>query len=104
MKEVSIKPHEIKDMKDIEKAIKVIFKNKEIKVFIFGSRARGDHTPRSDLDLGFLSEEDISYELALLRELLEESNLTFTVDMVDLSRTSKDFRETVMREGRIWIG
>ncbi len=104
MKEVSIKPHEIKDMKDIEKAIKVIFKNKEIKVFIFGSRARGDHTPRSDLDLGFLSEEDISYELALLRELLEESNLTFTVDMVDLSRTSKDFRENVMREGRIWIG
>ena len=104
MKEVSIKPHEIKDMKDIEKAIKVIFKDKEIKVFIFGSRARGDHTPRSDLDLAFLSEEDISYELALLREILEESNLTFTVDVVDLSRTSKDFRETVMREGRLWIG
>ncbi len=103
MSEIAIRPQNIRELDDIKRAIKEIFKNKSVRVYIFGSRARGDHTPRSDLDLGFLSQEDISYELALLRELLEESNLTFSVDVVDLSRTSDEFKEAVLREGRVWI-
>ncbi len=103
MSEIAIRPQNIRELDDIKRAIKEIFKNKSVRVYIFGSRARGDHTPRSDLDLGFLSEEDIGYELALLRELLEESNLTFSVDVVDLSRTSDEFKEAVLREGRVWI-
>ena len=104
MEPLNIKPQDIRDLGDIEKVVKEIFKDKKVKVYIFGSRARGDNTPRSDLDLGFLSEEDISYELSLLREILEESNLTFFVDVVDLSRTSEEFRESVLKEGRLWIG
>ena len=103
MREIAIRPQDIRELEDIKRAIDELFKNKSVKVYIFGSRARGDHTPRSDLDLGFLSEEDISYELSLLREILEESNLTFSVDVVDLSRTSDEFREAVLREGRVWI-
>ncbi len=100
---MNIKPEDVRSIKDVEKIIKEIFKGKKVKVFIFGSRARGEHTPRSDLDIGFLSEEDISYELSILREFLEESNLTFVVDIVDLNRTSKDFREAVMKEAKLWI-
>ncbi len=103
MRDIAIRPQDIRELEDIRKAIEELFRNKSVKVYIFGSRARGNHTPRSDLDLGFLSEEDISYELALLREILEESNLTFSVDAVDLSRTSDEFREAVLREGREWI-
>ena len=101
---IDIRPQDVKSLGDIEKILKEIFKDKKVKVYIFGSRARGDHTPRSDLDLGFLSEEDISYELSLIREILEESNLAFLVDVVDLSRTSEEFRESVLREGKLWIG
>ncbi len=103
MSEIAIRPQDIRELDDIKRAIRELFKNKSVRVYIFGSRARGDHTPRSDLDLGFLSQEDISYELALLRELLEESNLTFSVDVVDLSRTSDEFKEAVLKEGRVWI-
>ena len=104
MEPLNIRPQDIKSLEDVEKVVREIFKDKKVKVYIFGSRTRGDHTPRSDLDLGFLSEEDISYELSLLREILEESNLTFFVDVVDLSRTSEEFRESVLKEGRLWIG
>ena len=104
MEPLNIRPQDIKDLEDLKKVIKEIFKAKKVKVYIFGSRARGDHTPRSDLDLGFLSGEDISYELSLLREILEESNLTFFVDVVDLSKASEEFRELVLKEGRLWIG
>ncbi len=100
---IGMKPADIKSMKDLEKIIKEIFKGKRVRVFIFGSRARGEHTQRSDLDIGFISEEDISYEISLLREFLEESNLTFAVDIVDLNRTSKDFREAVIKEAKLWI-
>ena len=96
-------PKNIRTLEDVEKAIKELFKGKKVKVYIFGSRARGDNTPRSDLDIGFLSDKDISYELSLLRELLEESNLTFPVDIVDLSRVGKDFRDVVLKEGKLWI-
>ncbi len=104
MKEITTRPQDIRELEDVSRAIKELFKNKSVKVYIFGSRARGDYTPRSDLDLGFLSEEDISYELSLLRGILEESNLTFSVDVVDLSKASEEFREAVLKEGRIWIG
>ena len=103
MIELGIRPQDVKSVEDVKEVIRKLFKGKDVKVYIFGSRAKGEHTPRSDLDIGFLSNEDISYELSLLREFLEESNLTFVVDVVDLSRTSKDFREAVMKEGKLWI-
>ncbi|WP_274532242.1 nucleotidyltransferase family protein [Aquifex aeolicus] len=83
--------------------MKEIFKDKKVKVYLFGSRARGENTPRSDLNLGFLSDEDIGYELSLLREILEESNLPFSVDVVDLSKAGREFREMVLKEGKLWI-
>ena len=98
-----LEPKNIRTLEDIEKAIRELFKDKKVRVYIFGSRARGDHTPRSDLDLGFLSDKDISYELSMLREILEESNLIFTVDVVDLSRMGEDFIRDVLKEGKLWI-
>ena len=103
MVEIGIRPQDVKSVEDVKEVIRKLFKGRKVKVYIFGSRVRGEHTPRSDLDIGFLSEEDISYELSLLREFLEESNLTFVVDIVDLSRTGRDFREAVMKEGKLWI-
>lgn len=88
---------------DIKEVVRELLKDKKVKVYLFGSRAKGEHTQRSDLDLAFLSEEDISYELSLLREILEDSNIPFTVDIVDLSKVGRDFRERVLREGKLWI-
>lgn len=83
--ETPVDPSRIREMEDIREAIEKLFSGKRVKVYIFG---------------GFLSEEDIGYELFLLREVLEESNLPF---FVDLSKTGKDFREAVLKEGKLWI-
>jgi predicted nucleotidyltransferase len=50
-------------------------------VWCFGSRARGDYQKFSDLDLMVESDEDLSGTLSILRELVEESNFPFKIDL-----------------------
>jgi predicted nucleotidyltransferase len=68
-------------------------------VYLFGSRATGRYEEVSDFDIGVLASDDISRQLSIARELLEVSNIPFTVDLVDLSVTSKEFANQVRREG-----
>ena len=37
--------------------------------------------------------------ISIARELLEDSNIPFTVDLVDLSATSEEFARQVQQEG-----
>jgi predicted nucleotidyltransferase len=60
----------------------------DCKMFLFGSRATGDHGDASDFDIGVLASRNIDRELSLARELMEASNIPFTVDLVDLSMTT----------------
>ena len=69
------------------------------KVYLFGSRATGRYREESDFDIGVLAPRDISRELSIAREMLEESDIPFTVDLVDLSVASPEFAEQVQREG-----
>jgi predicted nucleotidyltransferase len=68
-------------------------------VYRFGSRATNRYQEVSDFDIGVLSSRGISRELSIARELLEDSNIPFIVDLVDLSATSEEFARRVQREG-----
>ena len=69
-------------------------------VWVFGSRARGDHRKFSDIDLlfklpvgqtlphGFVSE---------LHEALEESNLVYKVDLVEEKDLAESYRDGVFK-------
>ena len=61
-----------------------VFKDKECAMYLFGSRAAGTHAVVSDFDIAILTAEDISRELSQARDMLELSNIPFTVDLVDL--------------------
>lgn len=76
---------------------------REVRVFLFGSRARGAAHPASDIDIGVLPEEPLPRGLlAELREALEESAIPQTVDLVDLSEADPEFRARVLAEGVEW--
>jgi hypothetical protein len=40
-------------------------------------------------------------KIALLRERIENSNVPYKVDVVDLSQASKEFTDKVLKEGRL---
>ncbi len=96
------KIREIKTINDLKDFIKDYFRNEKVKVFLFGSRATGKQSIHSDVDLAVVAEEDISRKLSLLKELLEESNLPYKVDVVDLKK-SPYLKETIEKEGIRWL-
>ena len=67
------------------------------RVFLFGSRARGNARPNSDIDIAVLADAPLEADtLARIREALEESSIPYVVDVVDLATADPSFREHAM--------
>lgn len=74
-----------------------------IRVYLFGSRARGEGGRASDIDIAVLAPEPLpGWVLSEVRERIEESRIPFKVDIIDLSTTDPAFRERVLKEGVPW--
>lgn len=74
-----------------------------VRVFLFGSRARGDARPGSDFDVALLAKEPLPRDkLSRIREALEESHVPVTVDLVDLGEAPAALRAHVLKEGLEW--
>jgi len=69
--------------------------------FIFGSRAKGDFRPGSDIDIALEGEGlTVGDQLSVLG-MLDELNLPYLIDLVILDRIeSKDLVEQIHRVGR----
>jgi len=73
-------------------------KNQGAAVWIFGSRARGEHQKFSDLDLMVSSDNDISAHISKIQELLEEENFPFKVDIVESKNFAESYRKNFDRD------
>ena len=92
----------LKTIDDLKNFIRGFFSQKDVSIYLFGSRARGDHSPFSDIDIAVDSKVDISSDITKLREILETSNLPYKVDIVRLS-TDEKLRQIVEKEGIRWL-
>lgn len=69
------------------------------KVFIFGSRATGTNREFSDIDIGIKPSAALSSSvLSRIKEDLEESDLPYTIDLVDFSGKADRFREVASQK------
>lgn len=60
-------------------------------VFIFGSRARGDHREFSGVDIMVESSKDLSSLVAQIKEHFQQGNFPFKVDLVEKRHFSKAY-------------
>jgi predicted nucleotidyltransferase len=80
-----------------------MMRGQSTRVFLFGSRARQDHRPTSDVDIGVLSSDPSTpSRIALLRERIEEMNIPYKVEVVNFTEVSLDFREQALRDAVVW--
>ena len=72
-------------------------------VYLFGSRARGMFREGSDIDLAL--DTGCPIELSVIFRIkneIEETNIPFFVDVVDVQAASPDFKEQILKDGIIW--
>ncbi|MFM7458034.1 MAG: nucleotidyltransferase family protein [bacterium] len=80
----------------------LVGQNKDIKVYIFGSRSTGKNLKRgSDLDIALEADSGKIIDLQLLDQLdfdFEDSDLPYKVDLLDLNSASQEFRAAIDNE------
>jgi predicted nucleotidyltransferase len=71
-----------------------------VRVLLFGSRARGDFRPESDIDLAFEHQGSSVQWADFVNAQLETAPTLLAIDLLDLSVASDDLRAKVYAEGR----
>ena len=67
----------------------------QIPVWAHGSRVTGGAEPWSDLDLVVFTEKKNRCQLSLLKEALEESNLSFRVELLEWDSLPENFKSNI---------
>lgn len=62
------------------------------RVYCFGSRARGDHQPFSDLDLMVEADQELGATIGALQEVLSNSNFPYKVDLVEFCHFAEAYQ------------
>src|ERR1700733_12496907 len=79
------------------------FSGYKVKIYLFGSYARGSATHVSDVDIGILPLEPISNQVFVeIRDKIEESKIPYFVDIVNMNDASKALKEQILTEGIVW--
>ena len=90
----------------LEEVKKIVFQfipKDSARVYLYGSWARGEERPSSDIDIGISPLKKFSPRLLSdLSEALEESSIPYRVEIVNLKETSEAFLKRVMKEGILW--
>lgn len=88
------------DFNFLEKNLIVPLKDRGFRVYIFGSRATGKNHPFSDVDI--LIEGEVSVEndskIGAIKELFEESNFPYKIDLVNEKHLAESYRPSVMKD------
>jgi predicted nucleotidyltransferase len=73
------------------------------KIYLYGSRARGDSRMGSDIDLALDTGSKINMNLIVaIKNDIENSAIPFFVDIVDLNNTGKEFKDAIIGELIQW--
>jgi predicted nucleotidyltransferase len=87
----------------VRKLILKYLESYSVCVYLYGSRAKGTDRKTSDVDIAILPVKPIpEYLLAELRERLEESNIPYEVEIIDLSKVSNEFRQAILPTAILW--
>jgi len=75
--------------------------DEEYRVYLFGSWAKGDSLPTSDIDIGILGVGRVPWEtMAAIKGEIEAIPTLRSIDVVDLQAAGASFRENVLADAK----
>lgn len=73
-------------------------------IYLFGSRATGQHRERSDIDIALDAGEPIDpMDVGEVKDLLEASNIPYSFDVVDMHAVGQELKENILSERVVWL-
>ena len=84
--------------KEIIEIVEKYLDLKKYKVFIFGSRVRGDNFERADIDIGIDGPDEVPSQAFLdIKDELEKIPFLYKIDFVDFKTVSENFRKEALK-------
>ena len=94
---------ENKFIQRLKKCVLDGLKDEDMRIVLFGSRARGDAATSSDMDVGLIPKGKVDRKkIILLRESVEDLNIPYNVDIVDFSCVGEEFKKEALKEVEVW--
>lgn len=89
-------------IKEIIKIIRHYLNKEDYKIYLFGSWARGDALPTSDIDIGIFGKEKIPFDI--MSKILSEKEAVQTlrsIDVIDLNTKNQEFKNKALKEAKL---
>ena len=75
----------------------------DARIYLFGSRARGTNAEYADIDLALDAGKQLPIrDVDEVKSMFRESNIMYTIDVVDIYQVSDLMREQILKDKIIW--
>ena len=75
----------------------------DVKIYLFGSRARGTNGPFADIDIALDGGKELRVaDVDEIKGMFKESNIMYKIDVVDLHSVTDLMRNEILQEKIIW--
>ena len=75
----------------------------EVKIYLFGSRAKGTYHERSDIDIALDAGKPLNVsQLGELKDVLNATNISYKIDVVDINSLPEDMYFNIKKELILW--
>lgn len=84
------------------------WQDSDVRIYLFGSWARGEERQSSDVDIAIESKAESGMDSMLelkvdeFREALEDSDIIYVVDVVYMGMAAASLRRRIHQEGILW--
>ena len=87
---------------EVKEFTRKFWQNQPVRIYLFGSWARGGAKRSSDVDIAIESREDMSFLIGEFREALENSCIVYNVDVVDMNFAAESLCKKIREGGIVW--
>ena len=92
------------NQRDMQTISGILSKYENVKnVLIFGSRAKGEYHPGSDIDLAIVDNNTNYQTLRKIKNDFSESSLPYNIDLINFATlTNEDLKNHILRVGKLF--
>ena len=75
----------------------------DVKIYLFGSRARGTNKPMADIDIALDGGKELSRaDVDEIKSMFKESNIMYVIDVVDFYSITELMQKQILEDRVIW--